>query len=203
MKNKRNCIQCVIVVFCIILCFLYLKSKVTYSSYESVVDGNIDSSIASWNIKIDNESITTLDMNKSVGINDIKWDTTNVREGKVAPGSSGVMNINIDASETDVAVKYEMEIIDKTVDNTKFFTVTDIFSTNTNLIKTGLNKYVGILSIDDIENGIKPNIQIDMEWKTTEEIVYKDENSDDLESFIVINFVASQYNGEEIIPYVE
>lgn len=203
MKNKRNFIQCVIVVFCIILCFLYLKSKATYSSYESVVDGNIDSSIASWNIKIDNESITTLDMNKSVGINDIKWDTTNVREGKVAPGSSGVMNINIDASETDVAVKYEMEIIDKVVDNTKFFTVTDIFSTNTNLIKTGLNKYVGILSIDDIENGIKPNIQIDMEWKTTEEIVYKDENADDLESFIVINFVASQYNGEEIVPYVE
>ena len=52
--NKKN-IKLIIIVVTIVICVVYLKNKVTYTSYESNVDATTSSTIANWNIKINNK----------------------------------------------------------------------------------------------------------------------------------------------------
>lgn len=188
-----------------LLCLLYLLSKVTYTSYESEVDGNINAAIASWNINIDSKNITKVDSTMSLKIDDIKWNTSNVREGKVAPGSVGDMVINIDPTGTDVAIYYELEVIDKSVNPDKLLLVTSISSGNdAELVKIDKNVYAGLLSLEDINAGKKPRIDVKVIWEDDEDIVYDFDMLNDLDSYLVINFMARQYLGEDVLtPYLE
>lgn len=203
-KNVKNILQVFIVVILILLCLLFLRSKVTYTSYESDIDGNVSSPLASWRINIDGKSITSTEASTGIKIDDISWSTSNVREGKVAPGSEGEIKIHIDPTGTDVAVYYELEVIDKSVDDEKFLSVTSIKSNNVELTKIGNNKYAGVLSLNDIRSGVQPIIEVNVLWESKEDIVYDEEAISDLDAFLVFNFVAKQYRGETLpIEYSE
>lgn len=184
--------------FLVVVCILYLSSKTTYTSYESELDANIDSPIAGWNILIDNKSVTAVESTDSLKIESISWDTSNVREGKVAPGSKGDMIITIDPSGTDVAIYFELEVIDKSVDSNKLLLVTNItFGRDTELVKINDNTFAGILSLDDISAGKKPALYVKVLWDGTEDMVYDPEIVGNLDSYLVMNFRAKQYLGEE------
>lgn len=209
MKRKmkpsvKNMLNVLLIVVLILLCLVFLKSRVTYTSYESNVEGNIVSPIASWQIKIDGKDITTDEASTGIQIDNITWDTQNAREGKVAPGSSGSMTINIDPSGTGVAIYYELEAIDKDVDPEKFLKITSISFNNAELRRIGVSKYAGILTLDDIKKGVKPEVDVKVIWENDEDIVYDEEKASNLDSYLVFNFMAKQYNGEELPPeYVE
>lgn len=188
----------------ILLCLLFLKSRITYTSYESNVDGKVATSIASWKIKIDGKDIIKDEAVTEIQIDNITWNTENAREGKVAPGCSGNMVINIDPSETGVAIYYELEAIDKNVDPEKFLEITSIKFNNAEIRRIGPSKYAGVLTLDDIKSGIKPQVEINVIWKNDVDIVYDEEKVNNLDSFLVFNFMAKQYQGEELPPeYVE
>lgn len=197
-KSVKKNIQVLLVVTLILLCLLFLKSRVTYTSYESNVEGKAASPIASWEISIDGKDITSTEATTGIKIDNITWNTSNVRDGKVAPGSDGSMIIKIDPTGTDVAIYYELEVIDKTVDEKKFLKVTSILSNNVELIRTDVNKYAGVLSLSDIRNGVTPEIDVKVIWEDTEDVVYDSEVVSDLDSFLVFNFNARQYRGEAL-----
>lgn len=197
-KSVKKNIQVLLVVTLILLCLLFLKSRVTYTSYESNVEGKVASPIASWEISIDGKDITSTEATTGIKIDNITWNTSNVRDGKVAPGSDGSMIIKIDPTGTDVAIYYELEVIDKTVDEKKFLKVTSILSNNVELIRTDVNKYAGVLSLSDIRNGVTPEIDVKVIWEDTEDVVYDSEVVSDLDSFLVFNFNARQYRGEAL-----
>lgn len=203
-QNFKTILQVLLIVLLILLCLLFLKSRVTYTSYESNVDGKIVSPIASWKIKIDGKDITTEEATTGIKIDNIKWNTKNAREGKVAPGSDGSMTIKIDSSGTDVAIYYEFEYIDKDIDETKHLKITDMKFNNVILRRIDSNKFAGILTLDDIRSGIMPEVVVNVIWESDEDIVYDPETVNDLDSFLVFNFMAKQYRGEELPPeYVE
>ena len=129
-KNVKNILQVFLISILIVLCLVFLKSRVTYTSYESLLDGNISSPIANWIIKIDGKTITEAEEVAGIKIDDIRWKSRSTRDGKVAPGSFGVMNISIDPSGSDVAIYYELEVIDKSIDDTKFLRITNIYFDN-------------------------------------------------------------------------
>lgn len=197
-KSVKKVLQVLLIVVLILLCLLFLKSRVTYTSYESNVEGKVASPIASWRISIDGKDITTSESSTGIKIDNVTWNTSNVREGKVAPGSTGDMAIEIDPTGTDVAIYYELEVIDKTVDEDKILKVTSILSDKVALTKVAVNKYVGVLSLDDIESGVKPVISVKVIWESNEEVVYDPDAVNDLDSFLVFNFTAKQYNGETL-----
>lgn len=200
--KKSDLLKAVVFFVIVIVCLLYLKSKGTYTSYSSEVDGSADSVIAGWNIKIDKEEVTTSSI-KNVAISDIKWEGNRVEEGKVAPGSYGKMNVEIDPTGTDVAIKYDFEIIDKKVDENVILTVDNITQSDVELIKTGPNMYTSLLTLDMIKKGVKPVLHLDVMWENDDSINDYEDKDFDLDNFLKINFSAVQYRGEEIVPYSE
>ena len=197
-KSVKNMLQVFLIAILIVLCLFFLKSRVTYTSYETEVEGKVASPIANWIISIDGKTITEEEEVAGIKIDDISWYNDYARGNKVAPGSTGEMTISIDPSGTDVAIYYELEVIDKSVDDTKFLTVKNIYFDNNELTKIDVNKYMGVLSLSDIRSGVKPQMKFDVVWESTEDIVYDREAVSDLEGFLVVNFTARQYNGEAL-----
>ena len=201
MKNrKKSIVQIVVVMVLIFGSLYYLYSKGTYTAYETLTNGRITPNIAKWNISVDGFKITTGEV-QTVGLSNIVWNSSNAVNGKALPGSTGTAKAIIDPMDTDVAIKYTFEIIDKSVDDTKFLKVTNINDNGNNLIRVGENVYTGIFSLDDIKNKVKKELVLDVEWPLGEDVDPTSEEVNSSVNFLVINFTVEQYKGEAIIPY--
>ena len=181
----------IIIILIVIICFLYLKMNSTYTSYESEVNGSVDSAIANWNIKVNDTLITDAVM-EDIPINTVEWDTTHIREGKAAPGSSGVITLTVDPTTTDVSFDYELTIIDNSVDVNKLLTVTSVTATSGDLVKDN-NSYHGSMKLEDIQKNQVITILISVLWddygQDTVVVPSEDVDGDD---FIDIDFRAIQ-----------
>lgn len=201
MKNrKKSIVQIVVVMVLIFGSLYYLYSKGTYTAYETLTNGRITPNIAKWNISVDGFKITTGEV-RTVGLSNIVWNSSNAVNGKALPGSTGTAKAIIDPMDTDVAIKYTFEIIDKSVDDTKFLKVTNINDNGNNLIRVGENVYTGIFSLDDIKNKVKKELVLDVEWPLGEDVDPTSEEVNSSVNFLVINFTVEQYKGEAIVPY--
>lgn len=199
MKNKKKVISVFSVFLLVVICFIYLYSKGTYTIYESKVGGFIDPDIANWSIKVNNVAVTTKEV-AAVDISNIVWNTNHVIENKAAPGGRGVLNINIDPVDTQVAIRYDIEVIDNTVESTKILTLNSISDTSGGLIRTGFSTYTGIITLSDIANKKIENIKIDVSWIDDKDIEFNAEKTN-VNDYLEINFIAVQYGGEKIVPY--
>ncbi len=105
---KRND-KIFIVAFIVIVSFslLYLF-QASYAKYRKQLLGELNTTVASWNILVNNEMIN----NSSTLSNDIipTIDANQyVKTGVIAPGSTGYFTITIDATNVDVDFSYEIE----------------------------------------------------------------------------------------------
>lgn len=175
----------------LLVCFLYLESNSTYTSYESEVGSEVKSEIADWNIKI-NDTLINEANEEGIDIDTIEWETDHTREGAASPGTSGVIIITIDPTTTNVSFDYELEIIDKTVDESKILTVTKVESSLHPLTKDA-NKYKGTMLLSDIENEKKNIIKIFAKWEDNGQDTVVDPGEEPTkDDFIEINFSALQ-----------
>jgi|GEM_PF-2775500 hypothetical protein len=201
MKNrKKSIIQIVVVMVLVFGSLYYLYSKGTYTAYETLTNGKITPNMAKWNISVDGFKVTSSDV-QTIGLSNITWNSSNAVNGKALPGSTGTVKITIDPLDTDVAIKYTFEIVDKNVDDTKFLKVTNINDNGNNLIRVGENVYTGIFSLDDIKKQAKKELTFDVEWPLGEDIDPTSEEVNSSINFLVINFSVEQYKGEAIVPY--
>ncbi len=201
MKNrKKSIIQIVVVMVLVFGSLYYLYSKGTYTAYETLTNGKITPNMAKWNISVDGFKVTSSDV-QTIGLSNITWNSSNAVNGKALPGSTGTVKITIDPLDTDVAIKYTFEIVDKNVDDTKFLKVTNINDNGNNLIRVGENVYMGIFSLDDIKKQAKKELTFDVEWPLGEDIDPTSEEVNSSINFLVINFSVEQYKGEAIVPY--
>lgn len=201
MKNrKKSIVQIVVVMVLIFGSLYYLYSKGTYTAYETLTNGRITPNMAKWNISVDGFKVTSSDV-QTIGLSNITWNSSNAVNGKALPGSTGTVKITIDPLDTDVAIKYTFEIVDKNVDDTKFLKVTNINDNGNNLIRVGENVYTGIFSLDDIKKQAKKELTFDVEWPLGEDIDPTSEEVNSSINFLVINFSVEQYKGEAIVPY--
>lgn len=201
MKNrKKSIIQIVVVMVLVFGSLYYLYSKGTYTAYETLTNGKITPNMAKWNISVDGFKVTSTDV-QTIGLSNITWNSSNAVNGKALPGSTGTVKITIDPMDTDVAIKYTFEIVDKNVDDTKFLKVTNINDNGNNLIRVGENVYTGIFSLDDIKKQAKKELTFDVEWPLGEDIDPTSEEVNSSINFLVINFSVEQYKGEAIVPY--
>lgn len=203
MKNGNKYLKIFLYVFIVVLCFGYLRYKSTYASYETNVKGNINPQIADWRILVNGVEATTSDDVLELDSGSFIWNcpSSGVRDQKVGPGCLGVMELDIDASSTEVAVLYEFDIKDKSVAPEKILKITDIQFSNNNFYKTDVSKYSGYLSLDDIKNNPQLNIRLEVVWEDVGDIVYDEEFFTNDDNYITIDFFAKQYLGEEIVPY--
>ena len=198
--KKKKIVQIIVVTILLFGSLYYLYSKGTYTAYETLTNGKITPNMAKWNISVDGFKVTSSDV-QTIGLSNITWNSSNAVNGKALPGSTGTVKITIDPLDTDVAIKYTFEIVDKNVDDTKFLKVTNINDNGNNLIRVGENVYTGIFSLDDIKKQAKKELTFDVEWPLGEDIDPTSEEVNSSINFLVINFSVEQYKGEAIVPY--
>ena len=200
MKKNKKTIQIIVVCLVVLGSLFYLYSKGTYTSYETLTNGKITPKIAKWNIKVDGIEVTTSDV-VTIGLSNINWVSNNAVAAKAVPGSHGITTVKIDPMDTDVSIKYTLEIIDKNVDNNKFLEISNINNSTNSLIQTGENTYVGVITLDELKNKIITTLTFDVLWPLGDDV---DPYSDEVNSssnFLEINFSVEQYKGEVITPY--
>ena len=196
MKNR---IKKIIIVCTLLICFIFLITRITYSSYESNTAGNVTGNIAGWNIKI-NDVIVSNEVDKEVDIDDVVWNSTHTRSGKLAPGSTGTFNIKLDFTGTDVAVRFDLEIIDKSVDPDKVLTLLDIDTADVTLVRTDVSTYSAIVDVDDIDTTIV-NLALDLSWVNDDNVNNPIDDDGDNDDFLEVNFKAVQYQGGALTAY--
>lgn len=183
----------------LVVCFLYLGGKATYTSYESDITGNVTEKVAQFKLLVNGKDV----QNEKIVIDEIKWDSERTREGKISPGSCGFFEVNLDPSQSDVAILYEFSFVDKSVDSSKLIMFNSITTSGADIIKTGPTEYSGIITLDNIKASQKPKIKVDFCYPEDGEDVPFVEDDGNLDDFFEIDFHAYQYLGEELVEYVE
>ncbi|MBQ6477474.1 MAG: hypothetical protein IJI43_03475 [Bacilli bacterium] len=189
----------IVFVILVVLCIAFLVSRATYSSYESEVSGKSEADVADWRIKI-NEVLVSDEVGKELDLDDVTWNNQHVKTGKIAPGASGAFNIKLDFTGTEVAVRYDLEIIDKSVDSDKILTLTSISHPNITLTRTGVNTYTGIVTKAELDSSPIRNLALNMTW-VNDDTVNDLETEAEADDYLEVLFSAVQYRGEAIVPY--
>lgn len=137
---------------------LYLF-QASYAKYRKQVSGELETTIASWNIVVNSENIN----NKTTLTNTITptLDTDPyIKEGVIAPGSTGHFDLTIDGTNVDVDFSYEIECSP---------------DTSTPLYDLSFTRYIlngvsynftqdGIISGDLLKNSGTQSLTIYFEW---------------------------------------
>lgn len=176
----------------------------TYSLLQSEVIGNVEHKIAKWNIELNNTDITN-GTSQEIIIRDFTFVVdSNVKEGKIAPGVYGMIDLTIDPKDTDVSVRYDITLGD-IQDLPISINDIEIVDGNGTLIKTDKDTYTGIMKLDKIKNNTaKVTVRITVAWENREENNEKDTEIGTQSGYtldIPINVKAVQYLGEQITEY--
>lgn len=198
MKNKIIYVLCAIMIFASIY-----EITDTYGLFESNKTKLVDNPIASWNILINNSN---LNQNKTFTINNFQIDeNATVKNGRIAPGTTGYFDIEIDPTDTDVSIRYDI-----TFDCSKLpsnLTVESIEETNGyTIVRTDAYTYSNIITLTNIKNGVKNNIRVHIKWQNVEEQNQNDTEIGLNKEYILnipITITATQYFNETLQPYVE
>lgn len=193
-----------VVVFITIVCFLYLGLKGTYSSFESLISGFVSSKTAEIHLSINGESIIDSNdvLDGNLLLENVTWTSTHTRSGKISPGSRGTIQLELDPTGSEVAILYEFQFVDKTVNTNKLLTFENITSDG-GIVRTAIDTYSGIISLADIEDGNTVNVSFDFYFDPTVDMEAITEDTGNMADFFEIHFHALQYQGETLVPYVE
>lgn len=193
----------------IMLIITILKIGDTYAKYYSKVQtATLSQDVGQWIIKINSKDIYSKE-GKSVNftVNSFNnFSNPNAAPNKISPSSTGYVDMLIDPTDTEVAVRYDIELDLTGVSNLAISARLEMASGENTLIQTGENTYSGILSLADIQSGKTANVRCYVTWTN-------DENKNDEDTAIgaqvvasiislSVNVTATQYLGETITPYV-
>ena len=187
----------ILVVTLLIFCFIYLVVRGIQAAYESTISGRARNDLADWSVKVNNQEITSAST-EGIPLTYTVTDLTNVRSGKVAPGTSLSYPIQIDASGSEVAIKLTFTVTDKSVDPDKFLTLTSVSSSDLTVIRISENSYSVVIPKASL-NGVK-TVTMNFTWVDAGELVEYDEDAES-DNFVEIDLNAIQYSGETITPY--
>ena len=189
-----------------LICFIFLLVTIftivdSYGLFESDNTLSVDNNIARWNVLINGSDIKYNDTFVVDKVNLI--DNENVQSGKIAPGSLGYFDIVIDPSDTDTAIRYDVTFDFSSLNNKVVVSsIEEVYSGN--LIRTDLNTYSKVITLDDIKNNAVNTVRIYIKWDNNEE----DNDTDSEIGSIINNHIsipvtvsASQYLGEDIPLY--
>ncbi len=204
MKNNKLRIILWLIVIILILITYTIFSK-TLALFESNATGEANNDIGKWIIKINNNLISS-GQTEDIVINNFVYDTVStVESGYIAPGSSAYFDLVFDATDCDVAVRYDITFNFDSMsysDNISM-SVEELGSNDT--VLTDESTYSGIIDLSSIESGTLVTIRVHVTWNDIEDY---DEDDTALGTeygsklTVPISVHAEQYLGETLVPYV-
>lgn len=142
----------------------------TYAIFYSEAKAQISQKLGKWNITVNNTDIVSA-VTKEFTINEIKLiENTSTLQNKIAPGTQGYFDIQINVNDTDVSTKYEMEIDETSLkeSNIHIKNVQEL-QQDKKIDKTEDNKYIGIILLKDIKSGKSTHtLRIAFAWENDE-----------------------------------
>ena len=192
----------------LILLTAYMALTVAQNSYalfETEGVAVVEESLAKWLITVNDVKVTST--TKTFVVNNFEYTTSEyVKDDKLAPGGSCYFDIIIDATDTDVSVKYIIDFDFSIIENYDFIETEVIDLTDGDVIKTDVNQYTGVLDIEEIKKGQTKTLRVNLTWKNDEENNEQDSTlglNEDSKLTIPVNVKLTQYTSEEIVPYNE
>lgn len=197
----------------IMILITFYQINQTYAKYSSQAKGTVEEEIGAWIVKINGKNIATEEDVQNFTINQLNYNSNNyVSEGKIAPGLLGYFDIEIDATEASVAVRYDVKIdfasldISDAINFSKLVKVVDGVEIEEGITKTAESTYTGVVSKEDIEAGKTNTVRVYIGWD--DDGTGQNDEADsilgsqkDIQVSIPVELKANQYLGEEIIEY--
>lgn len=205
MKKNKNLKKVLFLLMMCILVLLIYKIIDIYAVFHSEVEANVKLENGVWNIIVNGTKISTGVETQFVIDQITTTEDIHVKPGRLAPGLTGSFEIAISPEDTNVSIKYDIILEREELENSnlKIKSIQEI-ENGYQLIKTDENTYTGVISLQDINNGTKHKIKMEVEWTddgTNDENDTETGKKHKLQ--IPITFHAIQYLGEEITPLVE
>ena len=139
-------------------------------------------------------------------VDTMNWSSsTNVKEGKVAPGMTGYFDITIDPNQTDTSIRYDVTFDFSNLDENQFTIDRIIEVDNKGIVRTGVNTYSNIITLNEINNHETNTIRVYLTWINDEDNNEKDSELGKVANNVVnipVTVSASQhFSGETLTPY--
>ena len=176
-KKNKNKNRLFILIVLAILLFSIVVGFV-YSKYLPEIEGTGKLSVAKWFFSINNIDILSGNQLGEINLGKSKYSASTISDKKIAPGTSGSFDIVINATGTEVAIDYSINVANVenkpknlyfVVDGTKFSTLEEMCETlkgriNANDTNKVITKtinwswdYETEVSVDGTRKGIKTN----------------------------------------------
>ena len=106
LEKKKRFLNILIIVIISVISFL---TWLVFNKYNTAIKGEGLAEIATWNFKVNGkkEEIQTIDLASTI-------NNETILSSKLAPGTSGSFDIIIDATDTQVGIKYNIISIEET-----------------------------------------------------------------------------------------
>ena len=106
MENKRK-IFLLLALLCLFTCLYFVRT--TYAKYLTSANGELQATIARWNIKVNNTTVRNNDTLTN-GLTPTFVHSDHISDNVIAPTSEGYFTLNIDATDVDVSFTYTITI---------------------------------------------------------------------------------------------
>lgn len=188
----------------ILLTIIMMTSIITktFSLFQSEGIAIVGEDIGRWKITIND--IDATGTTKTFEVNEFLYEESTVVENdKIAPGRNGYFDIILNPSGTDVSILYDIDFDFSKITNKAITTSVEVINGD-HIIKTGENKYTGIINLADIQKGVMNTLRVKIKW---ENIDGNDEIDSDIgimknaKITIPVSIHLVQYLGETIVPY--
>ena len=127
----------------------------TYALFTSTATGTATANVAAWSVKVNTDDIVTMDT-FTFNAADIVWNSNQyVATGKIAPGSTGTISFDIDATGSEVAVDYTVTVGTIKVGNS---------SINNDKISVSPIESTGTIEYSTQSNAMKRRITLNITW---------------------------------------
>jgi len=197
-----------IILWLLVIIFVFITISVfsdTLALFENNASGVVNNEIGKWVIKLSNQLITGENTEDIVIDNFVYEQNERVSDGVIAPGTSAYFDLIFDATDCDVAVKYDISILFDQMDYANNISF-EVINNDANVVRTGVNTYSGIISLDSIINEEVHTIRVRITWNDIEDYNENDTALGIVEGnklSIPLSVSAIQYLGETLVPYVE
>ena len=97
----------ILAICALILCITQIQQ--TYAKYLDTKEGDTDFTIAKWKILVNQQDITEASTMSSL-ITPVYIENEHIKEGVIAPGREGYLDLVIDSSNTEVSFRYDISV---------------------------------------------------------------------------------------------
>ncbi len=202
-----------ILVGIIMLLFTSYKIATTYAKYVAEANATTEKQSGAWVIKINDNDISNSNSQTTFDIDELVFPENEfVVEGKLAPASTGYFDVVIDPTGSSVAVRFDVTLdvsglnAYDAINFVAAYRVINGEEVSEGMVRTGTHTYSGVISLDDVENGVASTMRFYIGWEE-EETEEGDEsdtqigNLKDVTTALPVNVVVSQYSGETLEEY--